>query len=140
MKIDKQKQGRTNRRKGAEFEKKVRKHLEERGWIVDKWTNNVKEVETNDGKLENIKRLKLVPARSNRFNSRSCGFPDFVCFKNLNLGFKVMAVECKTRKYLDKEEKAKVQWYLENKIFGKIYVAYEDKKEIEFISLEKEKK
>jgi len=120
--INKSKQGKKNRLKGAAFERKVRKYLENEGWIVDKWTNNVE-----DGKLR--------PARTNMFNSRSCGFPDFICFKIQESNYSVMAVECKTGKYLDKEEKAKVQWYLDNKIFGKIYVAYDDDGEIKFIQM-----
>ena len=117
--MNKKEQGKKNRASGQRFELKVRKDLESKGWIVDKWTNNIKD-------------NKLVPAMSNRFNMRSMGFPDFVAFKNLHLGYKVIAVECKTGKYLDKEEKAKVKWYLDNNIFSKIFVAYEDKKEIKF--------
>lgn len=46
------KQGKKNRRQGAEFEKKVRADLESKGWIVDKWTNNVEFGEVIDiGKL-----------------------------------------------------------------------------------------
>ncbi len=125
--IDKVKQGKQNRFKGAAFERKVRKHLESMGWICDKWTNNVQLEDKNS--LEVSGRLggpfgKLVPARTNRFNSRSCGFPDFVCFghcpNTLNGLYDVMAVECKVGKYLNKEEKAKVQWYFDNKIFGRI--------------------
>jgi len=126
--VNKSEQGKKNRLKGATFERKVRKHLEIRGWIVDKWTNNVE-----DGKIR--------PARTNRFNSRSCGFPDFVMFKKYHDDlYEVQAVECKTAKYLDKEEKAKVQWYLDNKIFGKIYVAWDDEGEIKFTELEGGKK
>ena len=122
MKTEKQKQGKRNRVSGQRFELKTRKDLESKGWIVDKWTNNVE-----DGKLK--------PARTNRFNSRSCGFPDFVCFKGHAGYYQVEAVECKTRKYLNKEEKAKVQWYLDNKIFSRIYVAYDDDGKIKFIEM-----
>jgi len=35
------KKGRTSRAAGARFELKVRKDLEDKGWIVDKWGNNI---------------------------------------------------------------------------------------------------
>ena len=41
MEIDKVKQGKRNRANGATFELRVRKNLEERGWMVDKWSNNI---------------------------------------------------------------------------------------------------
>ena len=40
--INKKKQGKKNRASGQRFELKVRKDLEEKGWIVSKWMNNVK--------------------------------------------------------------------------------------------------
>ncbi len=39
------KKGRKSRAKGARFELKVREDLESKGWIVDKWSNNVEFVE-----------------------------------------------------------------------------------------------
>ena len=44
------KRGKKNRASGAAFEKRVRLDLEEKGWIVDRWTNQVifEEVE-NEG-------------------------------------------------------------------------------------------
>ena len=110
-KEDKVAQGKKNRRNGALFELKVRKDLESERWIVDKWTNNIR-----DGELK--------PALSNRFNMRSCGFPDFICFKLVSEGFyQVWGVEVKTNGYLSKEEKEKCKWYLDNKIFSKIWIA-----------------
>ena len=35
------KRGKRSKGAGARFELKVRADLEERGWIVDKWSNNV---------------------------------------------------------------------------------------------------
>ena len=35
-------QGKKNRAAGARFELKVRKDLEDKGWIVSRWNNNVK--------------------------------------------------------------------------------------------------
>ena len=88
---------------------------------------------------------KLIIAKRsyNPFNkvmAIGVGFPDFICFKkditNLEtiwktyafrkdyVSYEVIGVEAKSAKYLDKEEKAKVKWLLENKIFSKILVAY----------------
>ncbi len=39
--IDRKKIGKQNRAKGARFELAVRKNLESKGWIVDRWSNNV---------------------------------------------------------------------------------------------------
>lgn len=39
--ISKSQQGKKNRLSGAAFERRVRADLEAKGWIVDKWTNNV---------------------------------------------------------------------------------------------------
>jgi len=89
--------GKKNRASGVEFERRVRKDLEEKGWIVDKWGNNVE----FDWRFKNeFKRgitggqllqgtAKLIPAKRkwNNFTKTmmmgSGGFPDFICFKRL---------------------------------------------------------
>ena len=132
---DKVQQGKDNRKKGAYFERKVRKYLEKKGWIVDRWTNNITEG-------------KLHPAKSNRFNMRTTGFPDFIYFReildvdNWNTYYQISAIECKTNGNLSKIEKEKCQWYLKNKIFERIYVAFDNEGEIDFklIKLEGGKK
>lgn len=112
------KQGRLNRAAGARFELKVRVELEEQGWILSKWMNNV-----------DLEKNKLVPAKRKynpflRALSVGTGFPDFVAFKRLNeTNFEVIGVEVKTRGLLDKEEKEKCKWLLDNKIFSKILIA-----------------
>ena len=103
MEKDKIKQGKKNRQAGARFERKVRKDLESKGWIVDRWSNNVElpkekpnpwynpeiECTVNVSKEESdrLKELeilkykgKLIPAKS-RFGLRTTGFPDFIAFK-----------------------------------------------------------
>ena len=40
-KTDYKLQGKKNRKSGADFERRVRADLNSKGWIVDKWTNNV---------------------------------------------------------------------------------------------------
>lgn len=105
------KQGKANRRKGAAFELKVRRELEDRGWMVDRWTNN-------------IINGKLCPAKSNRFNSRTCGFPDFLAFRY----GRIIGIECKSgpKPRLDKAEKEKVQWYKDNNVFDELILVTEE--------------
>jgi hypothetical protein len=110
------KMGSKSRAEGGAFELKVRKDLEEKGWVVDKWSNNV------DGG-------NLIPAkrRFNPFNkvmTIGTGFPDFVCFQKMKYGlYKVIGVEVKMNGNLSREEKGKCQWYLDNGIFSEIWVA-----------------
>jgi hypothetical protein len=91
-KEEKVKQGKKNRKSGAAFELKVRKDLEEKGWVVAKWTNNV-EFELCDVNMygpsiiEEGKIGKLIPAKRkyNPFTKRpmaeGTGFPDFIAFE-----------------------------------------------------------
>ncbi len=103
-------------------------------------------------KFKNKGKLIIAKRKYNPYNkvmTIGVGFPDFVVFRKTdqhiysdiesNLNFKggeftnnpfvheVIGVESKSNKYLDKEEKAKVAWLLENKIFSKILVAYKGK-------------
>ena len=99
---------------------------------------------------------KLIPAKGGRFRSTTTGFPDFMVFreikvantiemhsfeteeerkKNLRGGkkikfervYEIRGIECKSNGYLDKEEKEKCDWYLDNQIFSKILIASKDK-------------
>ncbi len=101
-KMNKKTQGKRNRESGARFELKVRKDLEEKGWIISKWMNNVgfeqhwfcgtedifPRIPTEDGyhdssDFSHHKVGKLIPAK-HRFRgpgipmSIGTGFPDFV--------------------------------------------------------------
>ena len=116
--VDKSKQGKKNKRIGADFERRVRLDLEGDGWIVSKWQNNVKEG-------------KLVPAKPGRFRMMQTGFPDFIAIlprKNVGtidgeMSYKIYGVECKTNGYLTKEEKEKCKWLLDNNVFSEILIA-----------------
>ena len=138
--------GKKARADGVKFELKVRRNLEANGWIVDKWNNNV-DLDEHEGvpdfaggKVETftMPQPKLIIAKR-KYNPHKkvmaigVGFPDFICFKLYNVArvgkeetivYEVIGVEAKSAKYLDKEEKAKVKWLLDNKIFSKILVAY----------------
>jgi len=121
-------QGKQNRASGADFEKRTRKDLEDKGWVVDKWTNNV---DLGLGKLvraKNLFRGKNIPMMM------GAGFPDFSCHRYVGRTtfdiydiYEVIGVECKVGKYLSAEEKEKCQWLLDNKIFSKILIAFKTK-------------
>ena len=109
--------GAKSRAGGSQFEARVRKDLEEKGWIVDKWSNNV-----------DFEENKVVPCKRkfNPFNkvmTIGTGFPDFVCFERRGDLFKVIGVEVKMNGNLSRVEKEKCVWYLENGIFSEILVA-----------------
>jgi len=168
--------GKKARAAGGRFELKVRKDLEAKGWIVDKWSNNVEfelikpteelgsihkgiKIMEEKAKLE-ILDAKLIPAKR-RYNPFSkalaigTGFPDFICFKKLEVEtcafvngepysdevYEIIGVESKSNGTLDKEEKAKCVWYLENNIFSKILIAKKGTKrgEIEYVEFKNEK-
>lgn len=102
---------------GAKFEKKVREHYEEKGWIVTKWRNNIENGE-------------IIPARNyyipGRGNVMGSGFPDFVMFKlHCKAYYEVIFVEAKLNGFLTKEEKEKLKVLRE--MGHKILIAYEDK-------------
>jgi len=116
-KISNSLRGKKSRAAGRRFEAKVRADLEEKGWIIDKWTNTI-----------NYDKDKIVPAKRKynpylRALSIGNGFPDFICFKNLKKGYEIIGVEVKRNGYLDKKEKEMCRWYLDKKIFPKILIA-----------------
>ncbi len=126
----KKRQGKRNRAAGARFELKVRNKLEEDGWIVDKWTNNV---DLEEGRLVKAKR-KFNPFL--KILGIGTGFPDFIAFKRKGKNYEVIGIEVKGGGWLDKSEKEKCKWLLDNKIFSKILIATKGKKrgEIEYIN------
>ena len=154
------KQGKTSRAQGNAFEARVREDLEEKGWIVDKWTNNVEFIEAIDEikshKMANhylqcqvdyltkvVKgafRGRIVKAKNkwagpNRPMMMGAGFPDFITFRNAkdcdeepyDDMFEIVGVESKLTGELDKSEKEKCKWLLDNKIFSKILIAEKTK-------------
>ena len=136
--------GKKARASGSRFELKVRKDMESNGWIVDRWTNNVEfhndkdvnEFPFTTGKLISAKPKTLFINGKRIIINMWTGFPDFVAFtqkKNVatldgETGYNVWGVEVKSNGYLDKEEKKKAKWYLENNIFSKILIAKKGKK------------
>jgi len=130
------KQGKKNRAAGSRFELKVRKDLEAKGFIIDKWTNNV-----------DLEEKRIVPAKRKynpffRALSVGTGFPDFLGIKMEKTKKKeLIGVEVKRNGYLSKDEKEKCRFYLKQKLFSKILIAKAIKEgrklNIEYIDFEK---
>jgi len=112
------KKGKNAKAKGGRFELKVRKDLEGKGRIIDKWTNNV-DLEEN--------KLTIAKKKFNPFSKAmmlGAGFPDFISIKHIQgESYSVIGVEVKMNGTLSKIEKQKCSWYLKNKIFSQIWVA-----------------
>jgi hypothetical protein len=117
-------QGKKNRAAGMRFEAKVRENLENMGWVVNKWMNNI-----------DYSKNKVVPAKRkyNPFMKAmviGTGFPDFMCFRKADYKSgeggdrgEVLGIEVKRNGYLDRVEKDMCIWLLENKIFSRILIA-----------------
>ncbi len=134
------KKGSNARAQGARFELKVRKDLEEKGRVVDKWSNNVDldndSSKDTQGGHKNLQagdsgepRGKLIIAKR-KYNPFSkaltigTGFPDFISIKYIHEGvYSVIGVEVKMNGTLSKIEKQKCAWYLKNNIFSAIWIA-----------------
>jgi hypothetical protein len=147
---DKVKMGKSSRAKGKAFELKVKADLEKQGWLVIRWDKNV-EFEQIGGVDENVgvTKGKLIQAK-HQFNpfTKSMtvghGFPDFICLKvvciNTPIGkirptpdvFEVQLVECKMNGKLDKLEKEKSKWLIDN-LHILFYIAKKGEKRGEII-------
>ncbi len=94
--MDKREQGKKGRAAGLRFERRVRIDLEQKGWIVSKWFNNVELIPTVLGKPQRNSipildyKARLIPAR-HKFNgvgnpmSLGTGFPDFIAYKQIKI-------------------------------------------------------
>lgn len=102
MKTEKQLLGKRTRAAGMRFELKVRVDLEQRGFIVAKWTNNV------DLETKQVVKAKAAFNPYSRALSLSTGFPDFIAINRIgNIGLRF--IESKMSGKLDKNEKAKIE-------------------------------
>jgi len=138
--------GKKSRAAGIRFEKRVRNDLE-REWIIDKWTNNIEFMCTNKAKC----CARLIPAkpkfvfnpktRTRQMIGNSSGFPDFIALNRIYRDdggielYQVTGIEVKMNGYLDKEEREKCRWLLDNQIFNSILIAKKGTKrgQIEYI-------
>ena len=114
------KMGSKSRAGGGVFELRTRKDLEEKGWIVDKWSNNV---DLDLGKVVTCKRVFKRFGVGKGVMTIGTGFPDFVCFERRGDLFKVIGVEVKMNGNLSREEKLKCSWLLREGIFSEILIA-----------------
>lgn len=116
-----------SRKSGLDFESRVRLDLEEKGWIVSKWPNQVELIEA-----------KIIPAKQTwKFNpfrktmmpsAQGTGFPDFIAFQKISeKGYNIIGVEVKVNGQLDREEREKCFWLLDNNVFNEIWVARKKK-------------
>jgi len=129
------KKGRSSKARGARFELKVRRDLETKGRVVDKWNNNV---DLDEGKVVQAKR-KYNPY--SKVMVIGTGFPDFIAIKHVQEGlYSVIGVEVKINGILSKIEKEKCAFYLQKRIFSQIWIAKAVKKgrkiEIEYNDFE----
>ncbi len=122
-------QGKKNRAAGSRFELKARNELENQGWVVSKWMNNI------DLQLDRLTPAKRKYNPFLRALSIGTGFPDFICFKREDQLYEVIGVEVKANGWLDKTEKEKCKWLLGNKTFARILIAKKSKErgKIEYI-------
>ncbi len=122
------KKGKNSRARGARFELKVRRDLEEKGRVVDKWNNNVEfEKDADNQILPQTGKLIIAKRKYNPWSkvmTIGTGFPDFISIKQIHKGtYSVIGVEVKMNGILSKIEKQKCAWYLKNGIFSKIWIA-----------------
>lgn len=112
------KKGKSSKARGARFELKVRRDLENQGRFVDKWNNNV---DLDKGEVVIAKR-KYNPF--SKVMTIGTGFPDFISIKKINeIAHSVIGVEVKTNGILSKEEKEKCRIYLQKGVFSQIWIA-----------------
>lgn len=142
---EKVKQGKRNRAAGADFERRTRKNLEEKGWMVSKYQNNLNYEFIDDNFNGDY---VSIPARASKFRLSSTGFPDLItykiigckyCMEELGLSetedietsehklFDVQFYECKVNGQLSKEERQKAKWYLDNNHCSKFYIVSKQK-------------
>lgn len=86
------KSGKKSKTNGAAFELRTRKGLEDQGYVVDRWTNNVEFSFTLDphvqiGKIVTAKPHMVFNPKIRRMIplQRNSGFPDLVAFRNINI-------------------------------------------------------
>ncbi|MDP2947494.1 MAG: hypothetical protein Q8N88_05255 [Nanoarchaeota archaeon] len=123
------KKGKKSKLSGNKFEVVVRKDLEEKGWVVSKWSNNV---DLDEKKIISAKR-KFNPF--SKVMALGTGFPDFIAFQNIGENYKIIGVEVKLNGLLDKEEKEKCEFYLEKKTFNEIWIASKGENGIKYIDV-----
>lgn len=103
-----------SRQIGADFERRVRKDIESKGWFVCKWQNQV-----------DLKNNCIVPAKPGYYKLAQTGWPDFLCYRQSSYSkrYHVLGVEVRVDGYITPDEKKKIQFYLTTGVFNKFFVA-----------------
>ena len=111
--------GKANKKLGADTEKRVRIDLQNKGWTVVKYQNNV---DLDKGEIFHAKNKFLGFGKPVMLGA---GFPDFMAWKlDEKTGFyNVIGVEVKSNGWINQIEKQKCKWLLDNKIFGEMWIA-----------------
>ncbi|MEN7981924.1 MAG: hypothetical protein ABFQ65_00570 [Nanoarchaeota archaeon] len=121
------KKGKRIKGQASRFELKVRRDLENKGRIIDKWNNNVDLSPRDDSGEPEYGKLIIAKKKFNPFSKAmmlGAGFPDFISIKHIHEeSYSVIGVEVKMNGILSKIEKEKCAWYLKNNIFSKIWIA-----------------
>lgn len=115
------KRGKRSRAEGKTFEKRVREDLLQKGYVVTRFDNDVKEDKLVQAKTS----WRRTPHGMFPMNITP-GFPDFLIFKPIEVS-PIIGVESKITGTLDKPEKEKCRYYLDNGIFDKIWIAEKTK-------------
>jgi hypothetical protein len=128
MSKEKEEMGRASRKSGKAFEDKSKCFLEKKGLVVGRWPNNLL-LEDNQYKIIAAKpHMRFNPfTKSMQLLNAYTGFPDYFAF-HPGKETEIIGYESKEAKYIDKEEKAKCEWYLKHLIFSRIFILYPGKK------------
>lgn len=117
------KQGKTNRRLGKAFEVLVRKDLEKKSWIVNRWNNNLNLIQEDIGEF-NFECVQSKP-KFNPFTKslmmNTSGFPDYVCHKTVKFPELLGPKRKENWKIVNEEGKTYPLNEYENKLFKKFY-------------------
>ncbi len=133
--------GKLSKGQGMRFEVRVRKDLEKK-YFVAKWTNQVEFMCSHKqkccGRMHQAKSKFRYDPKLKRMMpiGMSSGFPDFICFRRVtdsNKLYQNIAVESKMDGKLDKLEKEKCRWLLDNHVFSKIWIAKKGPKRGEIV-------
>ena len=127
--VDYKKQGAANRKKGAAFELKVRKDLENSGNVVVKNQNNI-----------DLDKKKFVAAKQKFIGGRGMGlgsgFPDFIAFNDINrhtlkqCKYHLIFVEAKFNGMLSVIEKQKMNWLIKEGHLA--WIAYNENGKVKY--------
>lgn len=112
-----QQQGKNNRRRGQAHEYKTRHHIEDKGYIVARWNNQI-DLTTSPP--------TMIQAKSTKFNRGTTGFPDFIALKPTNNPqhpYTIILIECKINNKLTPTEKLTLNHY-QDTLHLPCYISY----------------